>query len=71
MEQQEMVARHSWAYWSGAGKHGGPLDKPYTQLPAAMAALARCFGNAPGKPIWMEKFGACNIEMPAADVPRW
>jgi len=71
VEQQEIVALHSWSFWTGAGKYGKPLEKPYTQLPAAMAALARSFGNAPRKPIWLEEFGACNVEMPAADVPKW
>jgi hypothetical protein len=69
--QQEMVALHCWPYWTGANKYGGHLDKPYTQLLAAMAALARSHGNAPGKPIWVEEFGACSAEMPEADVPRW
>ena len=71
MAQQEIVTLHCWPYWTGAGKHGGHLDKPYTQLPAAMAALARSYGQAPRKPIWLEEFGACRAEMPEADVPRW
>jgi endo-1,4-beta-mannosidase len=69
--QQEIVTLHCWPYWTGAGKYGQHLDKPYTQLPAAMAALARSHGNTPGKPIWLEEFGACKAEMPEADVPRW
>ena len=36
-----------------------------------MAALARSFGNAPRKPIWLQEFGVCNVEMPEADVPKW
>ena len=36
-----------------------------------MAALARSHGNAPGKPIWLEEFGASKIEMPETDIPRW
>lgn len=71
MAQQEIVTLHCWPYWTGAGKYGGHLDKPYTQLPAAMAALARSHGQAPRKPIWLEEFGACKAEMPEADVPRW
>lgn len=69
--QQEIVTLHCWPYWTGARKYGGPLDRPYTQLPAAMAALARSHGGAAGKPIWLEEFGACMAEMPEADVPRW
>jgi len=71
MAQQEIVTLHCWPYWTGAGKYGKHLDKPYTQLPAAMAALARTYGKDPHKPIWLQEFGACNAEMPEADVPRW
>ena len=71
MAQQDIVSLHCWPYWTGAGKYGKHLDKPYTQLPGAMAALARSYGNAPRKPIWLEEFGACSAEMPEADVPKW
>jgi hypothetical protein len=71
MAQQELVTLHCWPFWTGAGKFGGHLDKPYTRLPAAMAALARSHGQAPRKPVWLQEFGACNAEMPEADVPRW
>ena len=70
MAQQDIVTLHCWPFWTGA-RHGGPLDKPYTQLPAAMAALARSYGHAPRKPLWLQEFGACKAEMPEADVPRW
>ncbi len=69
--RQRMVALHCWPYWTGAGKFGGPLDKPYTHLIAGMAALARSIGDAPTKPMWAQEFGACNVEMPEADVPRF
>ena len=71
MAQQEMVTLHCWPFWTGAGKYGKHLDTPYTRLPAAMAALARSYGQAPRKPMWLEEFGACHAEMPEADVPRW
>ena len=71
MAQQEFVTLHCWPFWTGAKQFGGHLDKPYTHLPGAMAALARTYGRAPRKPIWLEEFGACNAEMPEADVPRW
>ena len=71
MAQQELVTLHCWPFWTGAGKFGKHLDTPYTQLPAAMAALARSYGKAPRKPMWLQEFGACNAEMPEADVPRW
>jgi hypothetical protein len=71
MARQDIVTLHCWPYWTGAGKYGKPLDRPYTQLPAAMAALARSYGRDPRKPIWLQEFGACKAEMPEADVPRW
>lgn len=69
--QQAIVALHSWSFWTGAGKHGKPLEAPYTRLAAGLAALARSYGKAPQKPIWLQEFGACGEEMPEADVPRW
>ena len=71
MAQQELVSLHCWPYWTGAGKYGGQLDAPYTRLPAALAALARSYGKARRRPMWLEEFGACSAEMPEADVPRW
>ncbi len=69
--QQAIVALHCWPYWTGAGKYGKPLDAPYTQLGAAMAVLARAYGKAPQKPMWLQEFGACSEEMPETDIPRW
>lgn len=69
--EQDIVALHCWSFWTGAGEHGGPLDMPYTRLSAAMTALARSYGNAPAKPVWLQEFGVCDTEMPAADIPRW
>lgn len=69
--EQEVVALHCWSFWTGAGEHGGPLDRAYTQLPAAMTALVRSHGRSPAKPVWVQEFGACDAEMPVADVARW
>lgn len=69
--QQPIVALHCWPFWCEAGKYGRHLEASYTRLGAGMATLARSYGNDPGKPIWMEEFGACSEEMPEADVPRW
>lgn len=71
IRQQAIVPLHCWPFWSRAGDYGGPLDDPYTRLAAGMAALARSFGNAPQKPIWVEEFGVCAEEMPEADIPIW
>jgi hypothetical protein len=69
--QQSIVALHCWPFWTGAGKYGKPLEAPYTRLGAGMAALARSYGKAPQKPMWMQEFGACSEEMPEADLPQW
>jgi len=71
VQQQPIVALHCWPFWCEAGKYGSHLDAPYTRLGAGMAALARSHASDPLKPIWIEEFGACSEEMPAADVPRW
>ncbi len=69
--QQAIVALHCWPFWTGAGKYGKPLEAPYTRIGAGMAALARAYGKAPNKPMWMQEFGACSEEMPETDVPKW
>lgn len=71
VDQQPIVALHCWPFWTGAGTRGGPLDKPYTHLGAAMAMLARSHGRAPDKPVWIQEFGVCATEMPEPDIPRW
>ena len=71
MREQAIVPLHCWPFWCHAGDYGKPLDDPYTCLSAGMAALARSYGNAPQKPLWVEEFGVCAEEMPAADIPLW
>ncbi len=68
---QPVATLHCWPFWTGAGKLGGPLDRPYTHLIAGMATLARSLGNAPRHPIWAQEFGACMLEMPERDVLRY
>jgi endo-1,4-beta-mannosidase len=69
--QQKIVPLHAYPYWAEASKHTKPGEIPYAELPAAMAALERCYGKAPRKPIWLQEFGASSIEMLRADVPKW
>lgn len=71
MKQQAVATLHCWPFWTGAGKLGGPLDRPYTHLIAGMAALARSLGDAPDHPIWAQEFGACALEMPQRDLLRF
>ena len=70
-DSQAIVALHCWPFWTGAGKLGGPLDRPYTHLPAAMAALTRSLAGDASKPIWIQEFGVCAVEMPERDIPRY
>ena len=71
MTQQPIASLHCWPFWTGAGKLGGPLDKPYTHLIAGMAALARSIGGKPAHPIWAQEFGACTVEMSDAQLLRF
>jgi hypothetical protein len=68
---QQIVALHCWPFWTGAGERGGPLERPYTHLAASMASLARSYAGAADKPVWVQEFGVCGVEMPEADIPRW
>lgn len=69
--QQELVPLHCWPYWTGANKRGGPLDRPYTHLPAAMTALVHSYAGRRDKPVWIQEFGVCDVEMPEKDIPRY
>ncbi|MDR3736362.1 MAG: cellulase family glycosylhydrolase [Acidobacteriaceae bacterium] len=67
---QKIVAMHCWPEWTGANKYGGFSALPSMQLQAGMAALARSYGNAPNKPIWVQEFGLRpNPEAP--DLSAW
>jgi hypothetical protein len=68
---QSIIALHCWPYWTGAGTRGGVMDRPYTHLAAAMASLARSYAGDAAKPVWIQEFGVCDLEMPAATIPRW
>ena len=69
--QQPIIPQHAYPYWSDAAKHTKPLAQPYCELPAAMSALQRGYGNAPRKPLWLQEFGASKLEMAESDLPRW
>lgn len=55
--EQEIVALHCWPEWTEANQFGTFMEKPSVCLASAMAALARSYGNAPRKPIWVQEFG--------------
>jgi hypothetical protein len=62
---QDIVAMHCWPEWTGANKFGRFSDVPSIKLQSGMAALARSYGKAPLKPIWVQEFGL----RPNPDVP--
>jgi len=68
--QQDIVALHCWPQWTGAKKYGSYMDKPSIHLQSAMAALARSYGNAPAKPVWVQEFGL-SPNPDVADFPKW
>ncbi len=57
-----MPTMHCYPYFTGALKHGGPMDPPSTELLAAMAALIRSYAGDAHKPIWAEEFNICGVE---------
>lgn len=50
---------HSYPYWTGALKYGGPMDPPSVKLLAAMAALVRSYSGDPSKLVWAGEFNTC------------
>jgi hypothetical protein len=68
---QDIVPLHVYPYFWNAHKYGSAMEKPSTHLMPAMAALARSYGRAPKKPIWIQEFGIFKQELPVTDMPRW
>jgi hypothetical protein len=55
--RQQIVALHSWVFFTGALQRGGLLDPVCVKLGAAMAALARSYAGDPAKPMWLQEYG--------------
>jgi hypothetical protein len=68
---QSIVPLHAYILFTGALKHGRPMEAPCVRLAAGMAALARSYAGDASKPIWLQEYGASPDWMPAADVPRF
>jgi endo-1,4-beta-mannosidase len=71
LTQQKIVPLHCYPHFMRAAKYGTFMQKPSTDLLGAFAALARSYGNAPGKPIWIQEFGMFNQDLQESDIPRW
>lgn len=66
-----LVALHSWIFFTGALKRGGPLDPPCVKMAAGMAALARAYAGDPAKPIWLQEYGVSPEWMDTKIIPRF
>jgi hypothetical protein len=62
---------HSYPYWTGALKYGGPFDPPSISLISGMAALVRAYAGNPNKPVWCEEFNTCIPNLSEQDNARW
>lgn len=62
---------HCYPWWSGALKHGGPMDPPSTRLTAAMATLARSYMNDKNRPVWAEEFNTCIPSLTEKQQAEW
>ena len=69
--RHRIVPLHCYIYFTGALEHGGPLEPPCVNLAAGMAALARAWGGAPEKPVWVQEFGASDEWVPRQDIPEF
>ena len=68
---QPIPVMHCYPYWSGALKHGGPMDPPSVKLLAAMAALIRSYAHTRQKPIWAGEFNTCIESLPEKGQAEW
>lgn len=71
LSTHEIVPLHCWPYWTGAATLGAALDRPYTHMGASMAQLVRSYARNAAKPVWMQEFGAGELDMPAKDLSRY
>ena len=62
---------HSYPYWSGSLKYGGPMDPPSTRLMPAFAALIRSYAGDRNKPVWAAEFNTCIEELPEKQQAAW
>jgi hypothetical protein len=56
-KRQKIIALHTWGFFTGAFEHGGLLDAPSLNLPAAMAAMAKAWSGDMTKPVWIQEYG--------------
>jgi endo-1,4-beta-mannosidase len=69
--RQRLIAIHCWIEFTKARKRGGALDRVCTHLAPAMAVLARAHAGDPGKPVWLQEFGASSSWMEEDKIPAF
>lgn len=62
---------HCYPHWTGAEKHGGPMDAPSVKLMAGMAALIRSYARKSDKPVWAGEFNTCILDLPEKGQAAW
>ncbi|MFD6415698.1 glycosyl hydrolase [Streptomyces sp. NPDC060194] len=62
---------HSYPYWTGVLERWGPDGTGTLHLAEFMAELAGAHAPGPGRPKWLQEFGASPVERPDASIPGW
>ena len=71
LAEQKFPVMHSYPWWTGALKYGGPMDPPSVKLLAAMAALIRSYAGTQQKPIFAGEFNTCIEKLSEAEQAQW
>ncbi|MFD4788298.1 glycosyl hydrolase [Streptomyces sp. NPDC058459] len=62
---------HCYPYWSGVLAEWGPDGAGTLHLGEFMAELAEAHAATPGRPKWLQEFGASPVERPEGSIPGW
>ncbi|MFD6416286.1 glycosyl hydrolase [Streptomyces sp. NPDC060194] len=62
---------HCYPHWTGAIERYGRDGTGVLHLGEYMAELAEAYAERPGRPKWLQEFGASPVERPAETIPDW
>ncbi|MFJ7625185.1 glycosyl hydrolase [Streptomyces sp. NPDC097595] len=62
---------HSYPYWTGILEKHGPDGTGTLHLGEYMSELAEAFAERPGRPKWLQEFGASPAERARESIPGW
>ncbi|MFJ9884752.1 glycosyl hydrolase [Streptomyces sp. NPDC091287] len=62
---------HCYPHWTGAIERYGPDGTGVLHLGEYMAELVEAYAERPGRPKWLQEFGASPVERPAESIPAW